>query len=102
MLPEMLNLLPEMLTVRTFYRPVKPEIPAFVRVTLDAESTSNPPLIVPPITVKLAPLDTYTFPFTVEVIRQTPLTGTMTSPICGNIIDLPHVTYEPPDTPTIL
>src|SRR5690349_4858390 len=95
-LPEVLRALPEMFTVCTLYRPVNPETLAFISVTTNAVSTSNPPLIVPPITVKLAPLDTYTFPFTVEVITQTPLTGTRTSPVCGDVIEPPQVKYEPP------
>src|SRR5712664_1991031 len=87
-LPEVLNRLPEMLTVWTLYRPVKPATLVFVHVTTDAVSTSNPPLMVPPITVKLAPFDTYTFPFTVvDVRRQTPLTGTRTSPGGGDVMD---------------
>src|SRR5947209_15483004 len=103
-LPEVLNALPEMFTVSTLYKPVNPETLEFVKVTLNAESASNPPLIVPPITVKLPPEYTYTFPLTVAVavIRQTPLTGTRTFPVYVDVMDPPHVKYELGAHPTLL
>src|SRR5438128_8070857 len=81
---------------------MKPETLAFVRVTLDAESASNPPLMMPPVTVKLPPEYTYTFPFTVEVIRQTPSTGTRTFPVYGDGGDPLQVKYEPGEHPTLV
>src|SRR5712692_8453238 len=47
--------------------------------------------MVAPVTVKLALVSTYTLP-TFAVITQTPLTGTMTFPEYGDVMDPLHVT----------